>query len=54
MFSDKKERKKRHPYATLAVFTLAAASMINITNKAKRFVKNKTAEVTDMFKHKMN
>jgi len=48
-----KERRKKHPYATLAVFTLAAASMINVTNKAKKFVKNKTEMVADMFKHKI-
>lgn len=53
MLSMNKERKKRHPYATLAVFTLAAASMINITNKAKRFVKTKSEQVVDMFRHKM-
>ena len=45
-----KEKKKRHPYATLAVFSLAAASIINATNKVKKFVKSKTAMVTDMFK----
>ncbi len=53
MFSEKKERKKRHPYATLAIFTLAAAGMINVTNKVKRYVKSKTEQVGELFKHKM-
>ena len=48
-----KERRKKHPYATLAVFTIAAASMINVANKAKNFVKNKTEMLTDMIKHKI-
>ena len=48
-----KEQRKKHPYATLAVFTLAAASMINVTNRAKKFVKNKTDMVMDMFRNKI-
>ena len=43
-------KRKRHPYVGLAMFTLAAASVINITNKAKKFVKGKVNAVTGMFK----
>ena len=53
MLLSKKEGKRKHPYATLAVFTIAAASMINVTRKVKKFVKSKAEAVTDMFKHKM-
>ena len=38
----KDNRKKHHPYATLAVFTLAASAVIGIVNKAKTFVSDKT------------
>ena len=41
MFFKKSERKSRHPYATLAIFTLAGASMINLVNRTKRFFKDK-------------
>ena len=50
MFFMKNEKKKRHPYIGLAMFTLAAASVINVTNKAKKFVKGKVECVTGMFK----
>jgi len=46
--------RKRHPYATLAIFTLAGASMINIINKAKRFIKEKSACVTEFIEDKMS
>ena len=49
MFS-KNEKKQRHPYFGLAMFTLAAASVINMTNKAKKFVKSKVELVSGMFK----
>jgi len=41
MLFKKSERKSRHPYATLAIFTLAGASMVNLVNKTKRFFKSK-------------
>ena len=47
-----KAGKKRHPYAALAVFTVAAAGVINLTRRAKRFVKCKIEAVTDMMKRK--
>ena len=53
MLLSKKEGKRKHPYAPLAVFTIAAASVINVTRKMKRFVKNKAEAVGDLFKHKM-
>ncbi len=40
----------RNPYARLAVFTVAAAGVINVTNKVKRFIKNKMADMADLFK----
>jgi len=45
-------RKKRHPYALLAVFTVAAAGVINATNKMKAFVSEKAEMVAHMFKKK--
>ena len=45
-----KSGKKRHPYATLAVFTVAAAGVINLTRRMKKFVKTKVEAVTDMMK----
>lgn len=47
-----KTGKKRHPYATLAVFTVAAAGVINLTRRAKKFVKSKIEAVSDMMKRK--
>lgn len=38
----RKNSGKRHPYATLAIFTLAGASMINLVNRAKKFIKEKS------------
>ncbi|MBQ8528190.1 MAG: hypothetical protein IJ459_00470 [Clostridia bacterium] len=46
--------RKRHPYATLAVFTLAGASMINVVNRMKRFFKEKSAMVTEFIEEKMS
>ncbi|MBQ8879260.1 MAG: hypothetical protein IJY69_00270 [Clostridia bacterium] len=42
--------RKHHPYAMLAIFTLAGASMINIVNRAKRFIKDKGREMTGLIK----
>ena len=41
----KDKKKKHHPYATLAVFTLAASAVIGMVNKAKTFVSDKTDRV---------
>ena len=50
----KASSKKKHPYATLAIFTLAGASMINVVNKMKRFVKEKGAAITEFVENKMS
>ena len=50
----KASSKKKHPYATLAIFTLAGASMINVVNKMKRFVKEKGAALTEFVENKMS
>ena len=42
--------KKRHPYATLAILTLAGASAINLYHKAKNLVKNGVTNVSNMVK----
>lgn len=41
VFFSNMDRKKRHPYRGLAIFTLAAAGMISITNHVMEFVKDK-------------
>jgi len=43
-------KKKSHPYATLAVFTLAASAVIGIFNKGKRFVGDKLHALMRMMK----
>ncbi|MBQ2875658.1 MAG: hypothetical protein IJE25_01470 [Clostridia bacterium] len=43
-------KKRRHPYATLALFTLAGASMINLYNKTKGLVKTGLENVKSMMK----
>ena len=39
---------KKHPYLTLGVFTVMMAGVINITNKMKKFFKEKCDCVRDM------
>ena len=50
MVFNKNGRKRRHPYASLAVFSLAAAGVIGIFNKGKRFVKEKASSISSMVK----
>lgn len=50
MMKAKKGRMMRHPYATLAVFGLAATGAISITQKVKGFFKDKTTCVSNMVK----
>ena len=50
MFFNKGEKKKWHPYRGLAIFTLAAAGMISVTNKMKRFMKSKITAMTSFLK----
>ena len=40
-----KSCKGKNPYATLAIFTVAVAGVINITNKMKKFFKEKCDQV---------
>ena len=47
---NKNEKKKRHPYRGLAVFTLAAAGMISVTNGIKKYVKEKVGMLTSFMK----
>ena len=47
---NKNEKKKHHPYRGLAVFTLAAAGMISVTNGIKKFVKDKVSMLTSFMK----
>ena len=48
MEMNKKARKKRHPYAALAVFTVAAAGVINAVGKMKKFVTEKADAMKKM------
>jgi hypothetical protein len=50
MFLNKGEKKKWHPYRGLAIFTLAAAGMISVTHKMKRFMKEKISSMTAFLK----
>ena len=52
MNNKKMMRKKRHPYASLAVFTIAAAGVINAVERMKTFVMDKAEAVSKMFKKK--
>lgn len=42
--------KRRNPYATLALFTLAGATVINLYNKTKGAIKSGAKAVQKMFK----
>ena len=42
--------KKKHPYRGLAIFTLAAAGVIGIGEKCKKFIKEKMCTMKSMFK----
>ena len=42
--------KKKHPYRGLAIFTLAAAGVIGIAEKCKKFFKQKICTVKSMMK----
>ena len=52
MFKDKAQKKKHHPYRGLAIFTLAAAGMISVTNGVKKFVKEKVGALTSFMRVK--
>lgn len=46
--------KKKHPYRGLAIFTLAAAGVIGIAEKCKKFIKEKMCTVKSMMKSNDN
>jgi phosphoribosyl-dephospho-CoA transferase len=50
MFLNKGEKKKRHPYRGLAMFTLAAAGMISVTSRMKKIMKEKVEKMTAFLK----
>ncbi len=50
MFMNKNDKKKSHPYRGLAIFTLAAAGMISVTSKMKKFMKEKVSAMTSFLK----
>lgn len=50
MFKDKNQKKKHHPYRGLAVFTLAAAGMISLTNRVKGFFREKMNMISSFMK----
>jgi hypothetical protein len=52
MFFNKHEKKNAHPYAWLAIFSLAAAGVISISRKGMDFVSEKSKCVKDMMKRK--
>lgn len=43
MFLNKTERKKRHPYRTLAILTLAMTGVVSVASSTMEFVKDKAA-----------
>ncbi len=47
---NKTEKKKKHPYRTLAVLTLAAAGVIGAANKMKKFMNEKITAMTAFIK----
>ncbi len=52
MFMNKQSKKSVHPYAWLAVFSLAAAGVISITKKSSSFISEKACCLKDMMKNK--
>ncbi len=52
MFMSKQSKKSMHPYAWLAVFSLAAAGVISITKKGSEFISEKAGCMKDMMKNK--
>ncbi len=52
MFGSKQNKMTMHPYAWLAVFSLAAAGVISITKKGSEFITEKAGCMKDMMKSK--
>ena len=54
MLFNKHEKKSMHPYAWLAVFSLAAAGVISISRRSMNFISEKAGCIKDMVKSKTN
>ena len=54
MLFNKHDKKSTHPYAWLAVFSLAAAGVISISRKGMSFISEKAGCIKDMVKSKTN
>ncbi len=52
MFMSKQSKKSVHPYAWLAVFSLAAAGVVTIAKKSSQFISEKACSMKDMMKSK--
>ena len=48
------KKVKKHPYMSLAVVSLAAAGMINLTRRAKNFMKRRITCIKNMIGNKMS
>ena len=54
MFFNKSEKKSMHPYAWLAIFSLAAAGVISIGKRGAELVSEKAVCLKSMMKNKMD
>ncbi len=44
------KQKKGRPYMNLAIFSLAAAGVVTLAHKTKKFVKEKSTAISDFLK----
>ncbi|MBQ7387319.1 MAG: hypothetical protein IJW03_04035 [Clostridia bacterium] len=44
------KQKKGRPYMNLAIFSLAAAGVVTIAHKTKKFIMEKGSAISDFFK----
>ena len=54
MFFNKSEKKNMHPYAWLAIFSLAAAGVISLGKRGAELVSEKAVCLKSMMKNKMD
>ena len=54
MFLSKHEKKSAHPYAWLAIFSLAAAGVISLGKRGAELVSEKAVCLKSMMKNKMD
>ena len=52
MFLSKHEKKSAHPYAWLAIFSLAAAGVISLSKRGVEFMSEKADCIKNMVKSK--